>query len=106
MARIGLIGCGNIAGKAYVPGCAHYDNLELVASADINVTVAHDFAKKHDSMAWKVDALLQRDDMDCILNLTTPQWHASINRDILLAGKHVYLEKPFSQLKRACQFWN
>ena len=48
MARIGIIGCGNIADKAYVPGCAVYKDLELVACADVNVEHAKAFAAKHE----------------------------------------------------------
>ena len=46
--------------------------------------------------ACSVDELLARDDIDCVFNLTTPQFHAPVNSKILAAGKHVYLEKPFA----------
>ena len=97
MAGIGIIGCGNIADKAYVPGCKQYQHLELIGVADVDVARAQEFAQKHDSIfGGSVEDLLRRDDIQGVLNLTTPQWHAKVNTQILQAGKHVYLEKPFA----------
>jgi predicted dehydrogenase len=97
MAGIGIIGCGNIARKAYVPGCAHYESLNLVGCADVDTDRAVAFAEEHElAFGGSVEDLLARSDIDCVMNLTTPQWHAPVNTQILKAGKHVYLEKPFS----------
>jgi predicted dehydrogenase len=40
--------------------------------------------------------MLARSDIEAILNLTTPQFHAKVNQQCLNAGKHVYLEKPLA----------
>ena len=42
-------------------------------------------------------------DVDLILNLTTPQSHFALCRDALLAGKHVYVEKPLSLTTREAE---
>ena len=101
MVGIGIIGCGNIAEKAYIPGCEHYNNITVIGCGDVDVERAKDFAQRHGlSFGGSVEDLLARDDVSCVLNLTTPQWHAAVNMQILQAGKHVYLEKPFA-LNRA-----
>lgn len=40
--------------------------------------------------------LLERKDIELVINLTPPKVHTEINRRILNAGKHVFCEKPFA----------
>jgi predicted dehydrogenase len=94
--KIALIGCGNIS-KAYFEGCQNYDNIEIVACADLNVPHAQATAAKHNlAFGGSVDDLLARPDIEIVVNLTIPGAHAEINRRALAAGKHVYCEKPFT----------
>lgn len=93
---IGLIGCGNIS-NAYFEGCQNYPSIKITACADINVPHAQATAEKHGLVfGGSVDDLLARPDVDIVVNLTIPGAHAAINRQALLAGKHVYCEKPFA----------
>ena len=94
--RIGIIGCGDIARKAYIPGIAAYRNLQLQALADMDLQRAHSLAKDAGVAACSVDELLEREDVDAVLNLTTPAAHISVNRRIIAAGKHAYAEKPLA----------
>ena len=94
--KIALIGCGNIS-KAYFEGCQNYDNIEIVACADINVPHAQAIAAQHNlAFGGSVTDLLARPDIEIVVNLTIPGAHAEINRQALAAGKHVYCEKPFT----------
>ena len=43
-----------------------------------------------------VDALLARDDIDIVVNLTVPAAHAAVSLAALSAGKHVFSEKPLA----------
>lgn len=92
--KIGLIGCGNIS-KAYFAGCQRYDILELVACADLELKRAQEKAQEYGVRACTVDELLADPEVEIIVNLTIPQAHASVNEQILKAGKHAYVEKPF-----------
>ena len=92
--RIGLIGCGTISG-AYLRAAATFDVLKFVACADIDPTAAKRTEETFGVPAMPVDALLARDDVDVVLNLTIPAAHGEVNLAALSAGKHAYCEKPF-----------
>ncbi|MEZ4608628.1 MAG: Gfo/Idh/MocA family oxidoreductase [Deinococcales bacterium] len=47
-------------------------------------------------LALSPDELLHHSDIDIIINLTTPQHHYPLNKQILEAGKSVYCEKPLA----------
>lgn len=96
MKRVGVIGCGNISPQ-YFKGAKLYREIEMVACADINESVAKARAEEFGvPRALSVDELLADGEIDIVLNLTTPQFHAPVNKRILEAGKHAYCEKPFA----------
>lgn len=92
--RIGLIGCGTIS-PAYLRAAATFDVLQFVGCADLNADAAKQVEAKFGVPAMSVDALLARDDVEVILNLTIPAAHGDVNLAALEAGKHAYCEKPF-----------
>src|SRR5262249_61622790 len=51
---------------------------------------------EYDVNAVAVDALLGDADIEIVVNLTIPAAHAPVSRQIIEAGKHVYLEKPLA----------
>lgn len=93
--RVGIIGAGNISG-IYLENGNRFDTMEVVAIADIDLEKAKEKAQAHHIKAYSVDDLLLDPNIEMIINLTIPQAHASINIAALQAGKHVYVEKPFS----------
>ena len=72
-----------------------FDVLKFVGCADIDPSAAKRTEETFGVPAMSVDALLARDDVDVILNLTIPAAHAGVNLAALAAGKHAYCEKPF-----------
>ena len=92
---VGLIGCGNISGiyLRNLPRCA---GLEVRAVADARPEAAKAQGAKFDVPAISVDALLARDDIDIVVNLTVPDAHAPVIGQALAAGKHVFSEKPLA----------
>ena len=100
--KVGVIGCGAISNE-YFKGCAPYDNLQLVACADLDSARAEAKAKEHGIRAISVEALLDDREIQLVLNLTVPKAHADINLAPLNAGKHVYTEKPFGINRREGQ---
>lgn len=93
--KVGIIGAGNISG-IYLENGNKFDTMEVIAIADIDIERAGERAKQHNIKAYTVEALLADPEIEMVINLTIPQAHASINLAALNAGKHVYVEKPFS----------
>ncbi|MBC2606907.1 Gfo/Idh/MocA family protein [Pelagicoccus albus] len=95
-ARIGVIGCGNISPQ-YFKGAKLYPQIRMEACSDLSADVAKSRAEEFDvPRVLTVDELIADPEIDIVLNLTTPQFHAAINTRILEAGKHAYCEKPFA----------
>ena len=87
--RLGLVGLGKIARDQHLPAIAQTDGIELVAVASRNAAL--------DGVASypDLDAMLAGDPaLDAIVMCQPPQPRFQAARAALLAGKHVFLEKP------------
>lgn len=93
--KVGIIGAGNISG-IYLENGNRFDTMEVVAIADIDLVRAEEKANQFNIKGCTVEQLLADEEIEMIINLTIPQAHATINIAALNAGKHVYVEKPFS----------
>jgi predicted dehydrogenase len=92
---VGLIGCGNIS-SIYLTNIPHSPALKLKAVADMRPEVAEAQGKKFGVEAVPVDALLARDDIGIVVNLTIPAAHSAVSLAALAAGKNVFSEKPLA----------
>lgn len=94
---IGIIGCGTIADVYMTNVTQHYENVELLAVADLYLEKAQQAAEKFSvPRACTVEELLAMEEIEIVLNLTIPAAHYSVNMQILNAGKHLYCEKPLT----------
>ncbi len=94
---IGIIGCGTIADVYLTNLTQHFENVEVLAVADMFVEKAAQAAEKFGvPKACSVEELLEIPEITIVLDLTIPAAHYSVNRQILEAGKHVYCEKPLA----------
>ncbi len=91
---IGIIGCGNIS-TTYLRLAPLFRGIEMRACADVVPEAAETRAKEFGIRDETVDDLLSADDIDIIVNLTIPNAHFAVSKQVLEAGKHVYSEKPF-----------
>lgn len=91
---VGILGCGNIS-AAYMRLAPLFNGIEIRACADLSDAAAKARADEFNLRAETIDGLLMADDIDIIVNLTVPNAHFEVSRNILEAGKHVYSEKPF-----------
>jgi predicted dehydrogenase len=94
-ARVGVLGCGVIS-RQYAANAKAFDSFELVACADLDETQARKLAEAHGFPAVSVAELIADPSIDVLLNLTPPAVHATVIRECLAAGKHVYTEKPLA----------
>lgn len=96
MKRIGIVGAGAISG-IYIERLQGFSGTDVVAIADLDVDRA--VAKASATgipRGLSTDALIGDPDIDIVLNLTVPKAHATVARQALEAGKHVYNEKPIT----------
>ena len=95
MLKVGLIGCGHIS-ETYFRSQTYFNNINIVACADINIEAAIKCSKEYNIQAKSVDDLLVDIEIDIILNLTNPTSHYETIKKTLLSNKHSYCEKPLS----------
>ncbi len=93
--KVGLIGCGNIS-RQYVKGCRQFEILDVVACADVVPSQAETLAAEFELEACSVRALLNRPEVEIVINLTVPTAHAEVSLAAIAAGKHVQSEKPMA----------
>ncbi len=93
---IGVIGCGNISDIYFTNIKTKFPQLKLIGLADLDEAKAKVQADKYESIVYTTEELLQHPEVDIILNITTPGSHRKVCEMALLAGKHVYVEKPLS----------
>ena len=98
--RVGIIGLGGM-GSTDAGFAAEYG--DIVALCDVNTSKIDDARKRlgnkvKENVATYQDyrKLLDRNDIDVIVQATTDHWHTKINLDALRSGRDVYGEKPFS----------
>jgi len=98
--RIGLIGCGSVLQGGYLPIAL---DLQAHGLADIRIACdtnpeRADLTQKFGIQTFTTDyhTVLDAADVDLVLVLTPPAFHAPIATAALQAGKHVLLEKPMA----------
>jgi predicted dehydrogenase len=99
MLRVGVIGCGQIAQGAYLPTLNQpRRGVRLQAVCDLVPELAERGQADSSARAVYTDyhRMLREADLDLVVILTQVMHHASIARDCLKAGKHVYTEKPLA----------
>jgi predicted dehydrogenase len=95
--RIGIVGCGKIAdGHAEV--VKHLAGVELVAVCDREPLLAEQLAVRYGVPAWYGDTgeMLARERLDVVHITTPPGVHLPLTRQCVVAGAHVFLEKPLA----------
>ncbi|MCF6440345.1 Gfo/Idh/MocA family oxidoreductase [Pseudoalteromonas luteoviolacea] len=96
--KLGFVGAGFIGQVAHIENYAQLEECELKAIADLRPVlreeVADKFAIKQRYESHK--ELLDNADIDAIVIVTARVHTADVVRDCLLAGKHVFSEKPMA----------
>jgi predicted dehydrogenase len=96
MMRVAIVGCGFVA-DYYVRSLSAHPGLELVGVTDRDAERAERFARYYSLSRYEsLDELLVDPRVEIILNLTNPSSHYEVSKQALLAGKHVYSEKPMA----------
>ncbi len=100
--KTAVIGCGAIS-DIYIENMMHrFSTLEVVACCASHFEHAQAKAAKHGIRPSTVEEILASPDIELVVILTPAPSHFDLIRRALLAGKHVYTEKPLTtQLSEA-----
>ncbi len=92
--KVAVVGCGSIS-DIYMTNITSgkFQILELVACSDLAVDRMNASAEKFGIKAMTLDEICADPEIQMVINLTTPAAHYPINKQALLAGKHVFSEK-------------
>ncbi|POH65308.1 oxidoreductase [Cryobacterium zongtaii] len=94
--RLGIAGLG-VTSAAYLQTLAASDAVVITAVADLDAARARSVADGLPSArVMTLAELLAADEVDTVLNLTTPASHAEIALGAIAQGKQVYGEKPLA----------
>ncbi|WP_129689606.1 Gfo/Idh/MocA family protein [Gottfriedia acidiceleris] len=94
--RIGIIGLGDIAAKAYLPVLSEKEKIELVLCTRSNETLDN-LSNKYriNETVNTVDELIEKN-IDAAFVSTATEAHYMITKKLLLNGINVYIDKPIS----------
>lgn len=93
---VGVIGAGKIS-EQYLANMKQYPDLDVRFVADLFPERARTQADAYGiDGAGTVEELLQRDDVELVVNLTIPAAHAEVGASVIAAGKHLWNEKPIA----------
>ena len=94
--RVAIVGAGNVSDE-YLRALTSYPDLAVTAIADLDPARARAQAEKYGVAAsGTAKEVLDRDDVDLVVNLTVPAAHAEVALAAIEAGKHVWGEKPLT----------
>jgi len=96
--RVAVIGCGSVSNR-YIPQLLSSEWIEVVSLCDIKPerAVAQNKEYKVNAATYgHIDEMLNGVPFDMMVTLTDMQLHGELNKKALLAGKHVWSEKPMA----------
>lgn len=96
--RVAVIGCGSVSNR-YLPQLLSSKLIEVVSLCDIKYdrAVAQNEQYKVNAKTYRnIDEMLKGVPFDMMVTLTDMQVHGALNKKALLAGKHVWSEKPMA----------
>ena len=100
--RMGIIGCGGMAGAHVSRFEGLEDRMAVAAAVDLDKTRAEAVAARFPDADTAADYRAILDNVDAVLIALPHHLHHRATLDCLEAGKHVLLEKPMANSEREC----
>ena len=96
--KVGLVGVGDISGIYLKNIHETFREVELVGICDLKREKAERAKEKYPNLAIydSMEDIFADPEIQVVLNLTRPYEHYGVTKAALLAGKHVYSEKPLA----------
>jgi predicted dehydrogenase len=93
---VGIIGAGNVTGQ-YLPSLLSYPDIQVRGIADLDTGRAARVAAEYRlPFSGTAAELLAIDDVELVVNLTTPAAHAGVALAVIESGRHLWGEKPLT----------
>jgi myo-inositol 2-dehydrogenase / D-chiro-inositol 1-dehydrogenase len=100
--RVGLVGCGQVAGDHHLPAVTSHPRTRLIAVADTEPARAAEYAARFGAAHYASHReMLARAALDLVIVATPPAVTPVIAADCLRAGAHVLCEKPIATDREA-----
>ena len=102
--RVGVLGCGQIAQAAHFEAVRKSRNADLFAICDLATDLVEKMEAIHAPRKAFTDyaAMLADPELDAVIVAIADQFHVSMARQALAAGKHVLVEKPLGVTVEEC----
>jgi len=103
--RVALVGAGNLARWAHLPSLKKLPNVSLHAVCSASGARGNTYARRFGASYFCTDyqQILDDPQVDVVMVLSRNQHHFSQAREALLAGKHVFVEKPMALTEAECR---
>src|SRR6185369_4562568 len=103
--RVALVGAGNLARWAHLPALRKISNVSLHAVCSASGARGNTYARRFGASYFCTDyrQILDDPQIDVVMVLSRNQHHFSQAQEALMAGKHVFVEKPMALTEAECR---
>lgn len=103
--RVGVLGCGIICQAGHLIGSAKARNIHLQAICDVSEALCRKMAAIYepDSVYFDYAEMLADPKVDAVIIGIGDQFHIPCARQAVLAGKHIFVEKPMGVSIEECE---
>jgi len=99
--KVGVIGCGTVAGYGHLPTVASHPDCELYAIAEVDKKRLNEIGDKYaipqERRFIKYQDLLALPELEAVTISTRVEQHYQVTLDAAKAKKHIFCEKPIAQ---------
>ena len=103
--KVALVGAGNLARWAHLPSISKIPNVSLHAVCSASGARGNTYARRFGASYFCADyrQILDDPQVDVVMVLSRNQHHFSQAHEALMAGKHVFVEKPMAITEAECR---
>ncbi|HEU4768894.1 MAG TPA: bi-domain-containing oxidoreductase [Pyrinomonadaceae bacterium] len=103
--KVALVGAGNLARWAHLPSLSKMPNVSLHAVYSASGARGNTYARRFGASYFCTDykQILEDPQVDVVMVLSRNQHHFSQAYEALMAGKHVFVEKPMALTEADCR---
>lgn len=91
--KTAVVGCGMISDIYLKNLRSMFSIIELVGCSSRSMEKAEQKAAQYGIKAMTIAEIMDDEDIELVINLTTPTAHYAVTKELLESGKHVYTEK-------------